>query len=102
MGQLGRKLRSTETHGLAGIAFWCPACSEMHGVTIAGPNGWKFDGNQDAPTLEPSVRVRGGGNAGRVCHFFLVSGVLQFLGDCTHGMAGKAVALPDLPEPLRG
>ncbi len=76
--------------------FECPGCGNAHGVT----DSWKFNGNQDRPTFSPSVLVRGVKDAASdptptVCHSFVRDGQIQFLGDCTHSLAGKTVDLPD-------
>jgi hypothetical protein len=31
----------------------------------------------------------------RVCHSFVTDGKIQFLGDCTHALAGQTVELPE-------
>jgi len=36
-----------------------------------------------------------------VCHYFLKGGMLQFLGDCTHTLAGQTVPLPELAPHVR-
>jgi hypothetical protein len=33
-----------------------------------------------------------------VCHSFVTDGRIQYLGDCTHAMAGQTVDLPDIPS----
>jgi hypothetical protein len=33
----------------------------------------------------------------QTCHLFLTDGRLQYLGDCTHALAGQTVPLPELP-----
>ncbi len=33
--------------------------------------------------------------AAKVCHSFITGGRIQFLGDCTHSLAGSTVELPD-------
>jgi len=33
-----------------------------------------------------------------ICHSFIRDGKIQFLGDCTHALAGQTVDLPELPE----
>jgi len=86
--------------------LWCPACDDLHGIEV-GPGGWTWDGNADAPTTAPSIRVGGvqwgpedaffkpshhvGRGAPTVCHSFVRSGVWEFLGDCTHDLAGQKV-----------
>lgn len=83
---------------------WCPACEELHAFAVDRPfhNGarWTFDGNLDAPTFAPSMNIAVGPFPdGRVerCHYFLKAGRIQFLGDCTHKLAGQTIDLPDLP-----
>jgi hypothetical protein len=92
---------------------------------------WDFDGNMECPTFSPSLIMWCGHYAdlrhGRptdscwctynekliaegkepsrfkcsICHLFLKSGMLQFLPDSTHHLAGKTIPLPDLPEEHR-
>jgi hypothetical protein len=102
MGMVSKVLRSTE----GGFMHWCPACNSFHMIAVSEPfpNGarWKFDGDLDKPTFAPSVRVRGGNAKGPTCcHYILTTGVINFCGDCTHAMAGKAVPLPEIPEQYR-
>lgn len=101
------------------LGFWCPGCQEMHVVN----SGWSFNGDFDRPTLSPSILVRGGhyapgwqgpdcwcNYAARFpdapapsfkcdqCHSFVRDGQIQFLGDCTHQLAGRTVPLTAPPE----
>ncbi|QHG70144.1 DUF6527 family protein [Ensifer adhaerens] len=121
MAALSKKLRSVEGGRLM---FWCPGCDGAHQVTIGegpGPR-WGYNGNPDAPTFTPSVLVRSGhyvpGQEGKscwctynadhsedpapfkcsVCHSFVTDGRIQFLGDCTHELAGQTVEIPDWEE----
>ncbi len=83
------------------------------------PDGWSFDGNFISPTFSPSFKHSGvqrvfvegrwtgdwkrdanGNTIPFVCHYILTAGVLNFCGDSTHSLAGKAVPLPQLPEGL--
>lgn len=98
MALIGKKLRSLEG---GGVAFMCPGCRQMHRVTVEGQGRprWSYNGNPDAPTFTPSIRVRSGDQPGdAVCHSFVRDGRIQFLGDCTHALAGQTVDLPDLEE----
>jgi hypothetical protein len=51
-----------------------------------------------------AIYANGGGEAvfasrfGKVCHSSITEGRIQYLGDCTHGLAGKAVDLPSWEE----
>ena len=103
--------------------FYCPGCQELHPFD----KRWSFDGNLEAPTFLPSLRMgpywrmppgwdpeeakaRGeslendpatGRLPGAVewaCHLFLRTGHLEFLSDCSHELAGKTVDLPELPD----
>jgi hypothetical protein len=85
---------------------------------------WIFNGDFEKPTIRASILVRSVknpeydpatgdfakdkkgkyllGSDGRllgakdiVCHSFVTDGKIQFLSDCTHGLAGKTVDLED-------
>lgn len=89
------------------LMIWCPApqptghygqCG-LHMLPISGdrPGGiWGFDGNLDAPTIAGSVLTHGGN--GFVCHAFVRDGLWEFLGDCTHPLAGQIVSMVPLPD----
>ncbi|KWV42145.1 ammonia monooxygenase [Rhizobium altiplani] len=113
MGALSKKLRSAQG---GGILFWCPGCDGAHRVQVGegpGPR-WGYNSNPEAPTFSPSVLVTGhqlvmengrwtgewvrdaaGKPVLSICHSFVVDGRIQFLGDCTHALAGQTVDLPD-------
>ncbi|MEQ1685464.1 MAG: DUF6527 family protein [Burkholderiaceae bacterium] len=81
---------------------------------------WGWNGSIDKPTFTPSILVSGtemteageadyaewmaAGHPARegkafdsrntVCHSFVTDGRIQFLGDCTHVLAGQTVELP--------
>lgn len=66
--------------------------------------GWTFNGDYERPTFKPSILVKGTDWDGKVpgqgitrtvCHSFVTDGRIQFLGDCTHSLAGQTVDLPD-------
>ena len=64
-----------------------------------GTSNWTWNGNLAAPTLRPSVLTRWEGGdpfTKIVCHSFVNDGVVRFLDDCTHELAGKDVPLLDL------
>lgn len=74
--------------------FYCPGCKSHHIFDVRNdgqrPN-WRFNGNLDKPTFEPSLHY-----VGR-CHLRLIDGKLHFASDSKHHLAGKVVDLPDLP-----
>lgn len=110
------------------LGFWCPGCEELHAVRVApGPDPWGFNGDYDRPTFTPSVLVTGRDftPAGRAayeawcaagypkpapefeaadsrCHSFVRDGSIQFLGDCTHALAGRTVQLEPVESPEIG
>ena len=104
MAQVSKILRSVEGGGLL---FHCPGCHANHVVMVGtgpGPR-WGWNGDVEHPTFTPSVLVTyNGADAGRdrgdghmappaVCHSFVNEGRIQFLGDCTHALAGQTVDL---------
>ncbi len=93
IGQVSSKLRRV----YGGLAHWCPGCEEMH--RLSEGREWTFNGDLESPTCTPSFRHSGYSKHGveRVCHYMLTDGVLNFYGDSTHALAGKAVPLPALP-----
>jgi hypothetical protein len=109
-----RRTGAREGYSAGGWSHWCPGCKAMHHFAVDGPqrNGarWTFDGNLDRPTFSPSMNIRtgrfadpiwrdpDGDDLSSVCHYFLRGGMLQFLGDSTHALAGQTVPLPELPE----
>lgn len=111
MGQVNKFFRNTTV----GLAHWCPGCEEMHVL----PPSWKFDGNLECPTFDPSFRHQGmrcefkdykwtgewirdaqGKTIPVTCHYNLVAGQLRFHANSTHQLAGKVVPLPVLPQGL--
>jgi hypothetical protein len=90
-----------------GLLFNCPGCKNLHQVRVGDGPGprWGYNGNADKPTFTPSVLVTyNGADAGvdgapaRICHSYVTDGRIQFLGDCTHALAGQTVDLPEFPE----
>lgn len=94
------------------FGYWCPGCDCMHEIAVSKKNGsgasWSFDGNFAAPTFSPSYNYKVNtpdmgqyyqpNVASTVCHHFVRSGRIQFLGDCTHALRGQTVDLPDFPS----
>lgn len=86
------------------VTFWCPGCEEDHQIDTSH---WEFDGNFEKPTFSPSYLTwmdpkpdvdpaydpDGKYRKGFRCHSFIKSGMIQFLDDCTHHLAGQTVAL---------
>jgi hypothetical protein len=87
-------------------------------------SGWKWNGDFIKPTFEPSILVRGTKftekgerdyqawlaagtpdlpkdyqfeSQPNICHSFVRDGMIQFLSDCSHKLAGQTVPLPAAP-----
>lgn len=93
------------------VLYRCP-CGDTHAI-----NGkkWQITGTDERPTFTPSVLVTTGhlspNHSGEcwctyakehpgekvfvcyLCHSFVRDGMVQFLSDCTHALAGQTVAL---------
>ena len=82
------------------LYLWCPGCDDPHAAEIAHEPRWQWDGNLECPTITPSILVNGdqGHHAKPRCHSFVRAGQWEYLGDCTHALAGQVVPLPLLPE----
>jgi hypothetical protein len=83
--------------------FWCPGCDSPHGLSTStageGPH-WQWNEDADRPTLTPSLLSNPGREVPQLhlCHSFITDGRIQFLGDCTHALAGQTVDLPEWDE----
>lgn len=78
--------------------FECPGCGLPHGIHYGPGSGarWGWNGNADAPTFTPSILVQWPhGDKKNVCRSFVTDGKIQFLGDCTHALAGQTVPISD-------
>lgn len=93
------------------VAFFCSGCNAPHIINIGNGAGarWGFNGNHDKPTFTPSIKVSWPANpdaaedfkewrTDRVCHSFVTDGRIQYLGDCTHTLAGQTVDLAPWAE----
>jgi hypothetical protein len=87
------------------VLLWCPGCQMMHaprfkcaehGGPTEGPT-WEGDPRSDPFTMSPSLLVHAT-SVSPTCHSFIKNGNWEFLGDCTHALAGKTVPLEPLPN----
>ena len=106
--------RYTEKDGLyhGELGFMCPGCGCRHFINDAltdlallQPDRpvWTFNNDYDKPTIRASVLLKYPINKDsvekmRVCHSFVTDGMIQFLPDCTHKLAGQTVELPEIEE----
>lgn len=119
MSRLSKKLRDANDGGLM---FWCCPCDRPHRVGVGEGSGprWTWNGDAERPTFSPSVLVtweqwvppattlemagaieRGEivqSRVPRTCHSFVTDGRIEYLGDCTHALAGQTVDLADWPD----
>lgn len=106
-------------HSHLEVIFWCAGCACAHGVSVTS-GGWTWNRSLDRPTFTPSIltkwskmtpegeamALRGekmptgpDGKPGRypsmdmTCHSFVTDGSIQYLGDCTHRLAGQTIPL---------
>lgn len=81
--------------------FHCPGCGYDHGLWIrqcleGGNPQWSFNGDVDKPTFSPSLLVYVDDTRKESqCHSFIRDGMIQFLDDCKHELAGQTVEIPD-------
>lgn len=78
--------------------FYCPGCESDHLVYVTNKSGenrptWTLDGDEDAPTLHPSVLIN---RPSHRCHLFVRNGQLVYLDDCDHHLAGMTIDMVDL------
>jgi hypothetical protein len=93
-----------------GWMIFCPACKSGHMFD----ERWTFNGDVHKPTFRASMMVRSTRHeppitaenfaewkrapwpqhdVKTVCHSYVTDGQIQYLGDCTHELAGKTVPL---------
>ena len=60
---------------------------------------WGWNQDMENPTFTPSILVNGNvefvNPTAPRCHTFVTDGWIDYLTDCTHGMKGTKVRLPD-------
>lgn len=99
-----------EVHGDGSESlFWhCPGCKAPHSIFVKpgtlNKKTWLWNGSVDKCTLSPSVVVftreyiddedPSFRIAPTNCHVFIRDGMIEFLSDCTHALAGKTVPVP--------
>lgn len=95
----GRILHTVDNSGSPmspDYVFWCPGCRCGHGVWVTRANRlgaiWRFNGNMERPTFEPSLKVMGVDEQSE-CHVVVTDGWLNYCGDCRHHLAGKRVPM---------
>jgi hypothetical protein len=84
--------------------FCCPGCGSWHSFAVTRPNvingrdhRWTWNNDPEHPTFTPSFHLLVEGRTH--CHLWLRGGVLDFLGDSAHALAGQKVKLPSFGFP---
>ena len=104
-----RKYRTVSNHpsGEPGESFWfwCPGCKTNHRFVTKLPTGetgptWTFNGDLEKPTFAPSLLCNGRTTPDpergvHRCHLFLQEGMVHYLGDCTHELAGQTIPVQE-------
>lgn len=115
--------RNKDHTEVIGYTFRCPGCGDYHSVAVKPYEHrtvvWNFNGSEALPTFRPSLLVKSGhyvdGKTNEcwctynkthepapftcyICHSFITEGKIEFLGDCTHSLAGKTVDLPEIAD----
>lgn len=76
--------------------MYMPGYSDIVMIPVNG-SGWNWNGEKQKPTFSPSILDPGG--SGRVRnHVFVRDGIIEYLHDCGHELAGKKVQLPRLED----
>lgn len=82
------------------VIFWCPGCESPHGVWLRGHEhlnphraSWDWNGDLVKPTFSPSILVHASERQPR-CHSFVRDGMIEYLTDSSHKLAGQTVPLP--------
>lgn len=78
------------------ITFKCPGCGKYHVLNAPGEVRWNFNGDVYKPTLYPSVVCKTMGTGDTICHCVVQNGMIEFLPDSTHPLAGQTVEMPDI------
>ncbi len=83
------------------LYIYMPGPSELLQIPIMmkgarkGTSNWTWNGSVDKPTLKPSILTTWQGYR---CHSWLTDGMVKFLPDSTHELAGTIVELLPIAE----
>lgn len=83
--------------------WFCPGCRNHHFFQLAPKKpDWTWNGDYEKPTVNPSILVRYCADIDDfdkitdICHCFIREGRIEYLGDCTHKLAGQTVEMVDI------
>lgn len=75
--------------------YMCPGCNYIHAIRIKADGGvHNFNMDLNNPTVSPSVLQDFVPD--QKCHSYINNGMIQFLSDCDHSLAGQTVELPEI------
>ena len=76
-----------------GYRMNCPGCGDSHTywTKAKGKPLWSFNGDINKPTFCPSLRCQHGRDG--CCHFHVTDGMIKYMNDCTHALAGQTVPM---------
>jgi hypothetical protein len=88
---------TTDGKGIAGYHWWCPAC-EMHHLFVVreyhpGRPVWEFNGDEESPSVKPSIRATICNKPTKDCHVFLTDGKIVYQDDCYHPLKGQTIPM---------
>lgn len=76
------------------VKYRCPQCECMHviNVGIFDPKlpVWKFNGNFELPTLNPSINITG------QCHHYVEVGKIKYVSESCNRLSGQELDLPEI------
>lgn len=85
----GRKLMHPQ------YLYFCKGCGYEHAFGLLSEGGHhNFNMDLNNPTVSPSLLQNF--VPGKLCHSFIRNGMIEYLPDCQHELAGKTIELPDI------
>lgn len=76
-----------------GWEIFCPACKAEHFFD----DTWEFNNSFRNPSFKPSLRIEYEAEGEvHMCHFIVKRGIIAYVEDSTHNLAGRIMYLPDL------
>lgn len=79
--------------------FNCAGCDQEH---TFNDGLWSWNNDYEKPTIEGSYLIHGyrfdenRNSVPLVCHSHIKDGMIEYLTDCTHNLAGQTIELPEI------
>jgi hypothetical protein len=75
--------------------YMCPGCGYEHAFALKSEGGHhEFNMDLNNPTVSPSLLQNFVPD--KICHSFIKDGMIQYLSDCHHSLAGQTIELPEI------